>query len=161
MLPNPLEAARAVAPLLSEHFGRHFLGLREDRGELTFWVDRSRWLEAAQRIKTDTRFQILEDLSVTDYLDRKPRFDLAIMLLSLEDRSALRLKTLVDEDESVETLTSLWPGANWYEREMFDLFGVQFAGHPDLRRLLLPPDYQGHPLRKDYPVTGPATSVYR
>ena len=161
MHPNPLDAARALAPALSDRFGRGFLGLREDRGEITCWVERGCWLEAARFLKTETRFQVLEDLNAVDYLDRKPRFDLAIMVLSLEDKSSLRLKTLVDEEESVETLTSLWPGAGWYEREMFDLFGIQFAGHPDLRRLLLPADYQGHPLRKDYPVTGPATSVYR
>lgn len=162
MPPSSLEEARKVAEKLSDQFADKFLGLREDRDEITYWVDRSVWLGAARFLKENTSFRVLEDLNVVDYLDRNPRFDLAIVLLSLEPVASLRLKTLVPEDPpEVESLTSVWSGANWYEREMYDLFGIRFHGHPDLRRILLPADYHGHPLRKDYPVTGPATSAYR
>lgn len=162
MPPNSLEHVRAVAERLSERFADKFLGLREDRDEITYWVDRTVWLEAARFLKESTAFGVLEDLNVVDYLDRNPRFDLAIMLLSLEPIGSLRLKTLIPEDPAeVMSLTSVWSGANWYEREMYDLFGIHFTGHPDLRRILLPADYHGYPLRKDYPVTGPATSAYR
>lgn len=156
-----LEPARALAAQFGERFGERFLGLREDRGELTYWVDSSAWLEAAGWLKSETPFNVLEDLTVVDYLERNPRFDLAIIVLSMQHKCSFRLKTLIAEDQAVASLTSVWPGAGWYEREMWDLFGVTFEGHADLRRLLLPADYQGHPLRKDYPVTGPATSVYR
>lgn len=158
---NNLEPARALAAQLGERFQERFLGLREDREELTYWVEASVWREAAQFLKSETSFQVLEDLMVVDYLDRKPRFDLAIIVLSMEHHSSIRLKTLVEEESQVDSLTPVWAGAGWYEREMYDLFGVVFAGHSDLRRLLLPADYHGYPLRKDYPVTGPATSAYR
>ena len=156
-----LDPVRALAAQFGDRFGERFLGLREDRGELTYWVDPSVWVEAARFLKSETAFNVLEDLTVVDYLDRNPRFDLAIIVLSMQHKCSFRLKTLLAEEQSVETLTSVWAGAGWYEREMWDLFGVPFEGHPDLRRLLLPADYQGFPLRKDYPVTGPATSVYR
>ncbi len=156
-----LEPARALAQRLSERFGEKFLGLREDRDELTYWVDVSVWREAAQFLKSETPFNVLEDLTAVDYPDRNPRFDLAIIVLSMEQRSCIRLKTLVAEDQAAPSLVPVWAGINWYEREMWELFGVSFADHPDLRRLLLPADYHGFPLRKDYPVTGPATSAYR
>jgi NADH-quinone oxidoreductase subunit C len=157
-----LDPARAIAAGLGDTFGEKFLGLREDREEITYWVDRSAWLDAARYLRESTTFNVLEDLNVVDYLDRNPRFDLAIMLMSLEPIASIRLKTLIPEEQpEVASLCSVWKGANWYEREMYDLFGVHFVGHPDQRRLLMPADWQGHPLRKDYPVTGPATSAYR
>jgi NADH:ubiquinone oxidoreductase subunit C len=161
MPPLNLEPARALAGQLSERLGEKFLGLREDREEITYWVDASVWREAALFLKLETSFQVLEDLTVVDYLERNPRFDLAIVVLSMEKHSWIRLKTLLAEDQSVLSLEPVWAGAGWYEREMWDLFGVPFEGHSDLRRLLLPADYHGHPLRKDYPVTGPATSAFR
>lgn len=154
-----LNPARELAARLSERYEDKFLGLREDREELTYWVDSSVWREAAQFLKNETDFKVLEDLTVVDYPERDPRFDVAIVVLAMNRHSWVRLKTLVAE--SVPSLVPVWAGANWYEREMYDLFGVQFEDHPDLRRLLLPMDYQGYPLRKDYPVTGPATSAYR
>ncbi len=161
MLQPDLELARELGPVLSQNFGEHYLGSREDRGEITHWVDARVWRQAAEFLKYQTEFQVLEDLMVVDYLDREPRFDLAIVCLSLEHRCCVRLKTLVAEDQPVDSISSVLVGASWYEREMWDLFGVHFNEHPDLRRLLLPADYQGFPLRKDYPVTGPATSAYR
>lgn len=162
MLPSALEAARGLAPRLSDKFAERFLGVREDREEITYWVEHTAWHEAAEFLRRDSEFEILEDLTATDYLDRDPRFDLSIVLRSDTQSSWIRVKTMIPENPClVQSLADIWPGACWYEREMFDLFGIKFEGNPDLRRLLLPADYHGHPLRKDYPVTGPATSVYR
>jgi len=161
MPPLNLEPARALAARLSEKFGDRYLGQREDRQEITYWVECDIWRSAAEFFKYETEFTVLEDLTVVDYPDRKPRFDLAIVLLSMQSHSWVRLKTLVADEQSVLSLEPVWAGACWYEREMWDLFGVPFEGNSDLRRLLLPADYQGHPLRKDYPVTGPATSAFR
>lgn len=156
-----LNPARELAKQLSDKFADKFLGLREDREELTYWVDASVWRNAALFLKYETDFNVLEDLTVVDYPERNPRFDLAIIALAMKHHSWVRLKTLVAEDQSVHSLEPVWAGAGWYEREMYDLFGMTFDDHSDLRRLLLPMDYHGHPLRKDYPVTGPATSAYR
>jgi len=147
---------------LEERFPEHYLGQREDRGEWTFWVDRAAWVEAARYLSVEHGYNFLSDLTAVDYLDRDPRFDLSAILLSWQGKSDLRLKTLIPEaDPRADTLTGVWAGANWYEREIFDMFGIEFDNHPALMRLLLPPDYVGHPLRKDYPVTGPADSPYR
>lgn len=147
---------------LEERFGENYLGQREDRGEQTYWVDRSVWVEAVRAVCFDHGYGFLSDLTAVDYLDRKPRFDLSAVLLSWQSKTDVRIKTLIPEDDPrVDSLTRLWSGADWYEREIYDMFGIEFNGHPNLVRLLLPPDYVGHPLRKDYPVTGPADSPYR
>lgn len=150
------------AHALRDKLGSSFLGLREDRGEVTVWVESAAWIRAASFLKTEQGCRVLSDLTAVDYLDREPRFDLSAILLDHYGRQDLRLKTMLpEEDARAESLSDLWPGAGWFEREIYDLFGISFDNHPDLRRILLPEDYQGNPLRKDYPVTGPATSVYR
>jgi NADH-quinone oxidoreductase subunit C len=140
--------------------GPHYLGSREDREEMTFWVMPAAWRDAARHLR-EQGFIELADLTAVDYLDRDPRFDVMAIFSSPELKEFVRLKTVVGEDQSVDSLTSLWSGASWFEREVFDLFGIDFNDHPDLRRILLPPDYHGHPLRKDFPVTGPASSLFR
>jgi NADH-quinone oxidoreductase subunit C len=98
-------------------------------------------------------FRMFVDLCAVDYLRRTPRFEVVITLLSLEHRQRLRIKVPVPaEQPSMSSITSVFPGANFYEREAYDLFGIEFAGHPDLSRILLPDDWEGHPLRKDYAV---------
>ncbi|HQZ39974.1 MAG TPA: NADH-quinone oxidoreductase subunit C [Vicinamibacterales bacterium] len=93
------------------------------------------------------------DVTCADYYQqREPRFDVVYHLVSPHRRARVRLKVRVGNDEPVPSVTSVWPGAGWMEREVYDLFGVVFDGHPDLRRLLMPDDWEGHPLRKDYPV---------
>lgn len=147
---------------LEEKLGDRYLGSREDRGEWTFWVTREAWVEAARFLCSDLGYGFLSDLTAVDYLDRKPRFDVSAVLLNWQTKQDVRLKTLVPEDDpKVDSLTRVWAGADWYEREIYDMFGLEFIGHPNLLRLLLPPDYVGYPLRKDYPVTGPADSPYR
>ena len=151
---------RQLGTELSQKFGENFLGSREDRDELTFWVMPSAWREAARFLK-DQGFDHLSDLTAVDYLDREPRFDLMAILASHPTCSFVRLKTVLDEEQAADSLTPVWTGANWFEREVFDLFGILFTDHPDLKRILLPADYTGHPLRKDDPVTGPASSHFR
>jgi NADH-quinone oxidoreductase subunit C len=97
-------------------------------------------------------FAAIIEITAVDYLPRSPRFEVVYHLLSVSNRLRLRLKVRVDTDETVPTVQSVWPGAGWPEREVWDMFGIIFAGHPDLRRLLMPEDWEGHPARKDYPV---------
>jgi len=99
------------------------------------------------------RFTFLADLTAVDYWPRDPRFELVYHLVSVEQRQRLRVKVrLAAEEAHVASAVPLWPAANWLEREVWDLFGIAFDGHPDPRRLLMPEDWEGHPLRKDYPV---------
>ena len=103
----------------------------------------------------DLAFDFLSSVTGVDRLnlpDRTPRFELVYHLYSIPHKRRLRLKVRVDEGEAVPSVTEVWETANWHEREVFDLFGVPFAGHPDLRRILMPDDWEGHPLRKDYPA---------
>ena len=100
------------------------------------------------------KFSQLIDLTAVDYTDRPIRFSLVYILLSIEFNSRIILTADIEEDESVDSITTLFPSANWYEREAWDLFGIRFVGHPDLRRILTDYDFDGHPLRKDFPLTG-------
>jgi NADH-quinone oxidoreductase subunit C len=107
----------------------------------------------ALRDRPDLRYSLLAELTAVDYHPRDPRFELVYLLVSLEHRARLRLKVrLQGSDARVQTVTGVWPAANWLEREVWDLFGITFDGHPDPRRLLMPEDWDGFPLRKDYPV---------
>jgi NADH-quinone oxidoreductase subunit C len=108
---------------------------------------------AALRDAPGREFVAFSDVTAADFHPRRtPRFDLVYHLVSPHRRARVRLKVQVDRDESVPTVTAIWPGAGWPERELFDLFGIVFDGHTDLRRLMMPEDWEGHPLRKDYPV---------
>jgi len=128
-----------------------------DRAELTIVVSRSSLREACVMLREDTNcpFNFLSDVTCVDRYPSDPRFEVIYHLLSISKKERVRLKVLLEEgDPVVESLTSVWPAANYFEREVFDLFGVRFSGHPYLRRLLMPENWEGHPLRKDYPVEG-------
>jgi len=128
-----------------------------DRDELTVWIERSLIREAAQFLRDDDelRFTACTDVTCVDWYPNEPRFEVVYHLLSMANKQRLRLKVrLSGDDAALESLMPLWPGVNYYEREIFDLFGVRFVGHPDLRRIQMPEDWKGHPLRKDYPVEG-------
>jgi NADH-quinone oxidoreductase subunit C len=106
-------------------------------------------------LKNDSRllFNVLVDITAVDYSKRKPRFDVVYHLMSLQFNRRIRLKVAVDEGEPVlETLTPFWGAANWLEREVWDMFGIRFREHPDLKRILMYDEFEGHPLRKDYPL---------
>jgi len=128
-----------------------------DRGEVSVTLDRAFIRQACETLKSapETQFNFLSDLTCVDWYPSEPRFEVVYHLFSIPRKERLRLKVrLPADDASVESLTSLWPGADLFEREVFDLFGVRFLGHRNLRRLMMPEDWQGHPLRKDYPVEG-------
>ena len=127
---------------------------RFDFGELTLTVV-STEIRAACTTVQAVGYNFFEDMTAVDWLPQTPRFQLSYHILSHAFRERIRLRVLLDEAEpSVDSITPIWPGANYYEREVFDLFGIHFADHPDLRRIMLPDDWEGHPLRKDYPVEG-------
>ena len=128
-----------------------------DRNELTVWVDRGALREACALLRDDSRskFEFLSDVTCVDWYPTEPRFEVVYNLLSISRKDRVRLKVkLNSSDPNVESITSLWPGANPFEREVFDLFGIRFNGHPHLRRIMMPENWEGHPLRKDYPVEG-------
>ena len=129
----------------------------EFRGETTVVVPANRLLQAAEFLTSEPslRFTFLADLTALDRFPLEPRFELNYQLLSIEKKLRLRIRVkLPGADPSVQSVTGIWPTANWQERECFDLFGIRFQGHPDLRRILMPEEWEGHPLRKDYPVEG-------
>jgi NADH-quinone oxidoreductase subunit C len=123
--------------------------------QTTFYVTRDE-LPALARVLRDRpehAFTFLAELTAVDYWPREPRFELVYILVSIAHRERLRLKVRLDaSDPHVATVSDVWPAANWLEREVWDLFGIAFDGHPDPRRLLMPEDWDGYPLRKDYPV---------
>ncbi len=128
-----------------------------DRGELTVVVGRGFLREACELLKADSRtqFNFLADLTAVDWYPSEPRFEVVYELLSMPRKDRLRLKVkLAGDDAQVDSLVPVWPAANFFEREVWDLFGIRFNGHPDLRRIMMPEDWEGHPLRKDYPVEG-------
>jgi NADH-quinone oxidoreductase subunit C len=129
----------------------------EFQGETTVVLPRNVLREAAYRCRDEKQlqFNLLSDATCVDRYPLEPRFDVNYHLVSIPNRKRVRLKVrLSGSDPVVDSLVPVWPGANWLEREIFDLFGIRFNDHPDLRRILLPDDWEGYPLRKDYPVEG-------
>lgn len=126
-------------------------------GDWTVIVERQRLLEVARHLCSEAggRFDLCSDLTAVDWPPRDERFDLVYVLFSTGTKRRLRVKVRVADGGAVDSVSPVWPAANWLEREVFDMFGIRFAGHPDLRRILMPDEWQGHPQRKDYPLEGP------
>ena len=146
----------AVACLLAK-LPEALLAAKFDRDELTVWINSIHLIGALNLLRTDsnTRFAVLADLTALDWFPSEPRFELVYSLLSHERHERIRVKVKVSgADPYIESVTGVWAGASPFEREVFDLFGIRFQAHPDLRRILMPDDWEGHPLRKDYPVEG-------
>jgi NADH-quinone oxidoreductase subunit C len=138
-------------------FGDDVVEQGEHAGQKWASVRRERIIEALTSLRDELGFEVLMDLTAVDWLDcgKPERFCVVYNLYSLKDNGFYRLKTWVPEgDEQVDTASGLWKSANWAEREVYDMFGLTFRGHPDLRRILLPFEYKGHPLRKEYPLVG-------
>ncbi|NBC20880.1 MAG: NADH-quinone oxidoreductase subunit C [Alphaproteobacteria bacterium] len=133
-----------------------FLGHRVAHGELTVRIDRDKIIEAVKFLREDRLclFETLIDICGVDYPERAERFDVVYHFLSMRMNHRIRLKVATDEDTPVASLTGLFPGADWFEREAFDMYGIQFSNHPDLRRILTDYGFEGYPLRKDFPLTG-------
>ncbi|MGH9345708.1 MAG: NADH-quinone oxidoreductase subunit C, partial [Vicinamibacterales bacterium] len=123
-------------------------------GDWTVVVPAARLLEVARHL-AGAGFDFCSDVTASDWPQRAQRFDVIYALYSIRDRQRIRVKVRAGEHEPVPSVTGIWPAANWLEREVYDMFGVAFAGHPDLRRILMPEDWQGYPQRKDYPLEGP------
>ena len=132
-------------------------GAKFQHDELSVYIDRAFIRDACSLLKNDPalQFTFLSDITCVDWYPNEPRFEVVYHLLAMARKKRLRLKVkLAGNDPHLESITSVWPGANFFEREVYDLFGVRFPGHPNLRRILMPEDWEGHPLRKDYPVEG-------
>jgi len=139
---------------LHEILGAKILHSLRAQGDDVVILDRSGLRESFRSLRDQMEFDFLSDITAVDYWQKKaPRFEVIYQMLSLKKRNRLRLRVPVpEEDPTVDSLTPLWQGANFLEREVWDLYGIRFNGHPDLRRILLYDEFQGHPLRKDYPV---------
>ncbi|MGQ0794342.1 MAG: NADH-quinone oxidoreductase subunit C [Deltaproteobacteria bacterium] len=142
--------------------GQAFPGAVSDasvfRGETTVFIDKGKVRTVCQYLKSELKFTLIADITAVDYLGVKsPRFEMVYLLhrfgADFDENIRLRLKAaLSEEDAKIDSVTPVWSGADWLEREIFDMFGIEFAGHPDLRRILMPEDYEPFPLRKDFDV---------
>jgi len=144
-----IERVRAALPQAIEK-------TTEYRGDVSIYVARDAIVDVARFLRDDPAlsYNFLDNLCGVDYLGRTPRFEVVYHLLSFKNRHRICIKVGANEGEAVPTLTGLWATANWQERETYDLLGISFAGHPSLQRILMPEDWEGHPLRKDVPLGG-------
>jgi NADH-quinone oxidoreductase subunit C len=143
--------ATEAADALGARFGDAIRAVTTFRQEISVVVDAQEIVAACTFLRDECHYDYLSDLTAVDWLDRLPRFDVVYHILSMRDWSRLRLKVQVQDGQPAPTVTSVWPAANWPEREVWDLYGIEFAGHPDMRRILMPDGWIGFPLRKDYP----------
>jgi NADH-quinone oxidoreductase subunit C len=155
----PREAPPAPAPLDNEltrrfrdRFGTAIVDTTIDRGQAILLIDPHAVLDVAKHCRGSESFEMLVDLTAVDWPGREKRFDVIWNLYSFTKNERLRLKAHLGAGEHVASVTGVWAAVNWLERECFDLFGIAFDGHPNLRRILLPDEWRGHPLRKDYDI---------
>jgi len=154
MLPDNLKE-HAVAASVDAFDADAVTGGKYDRGELTIEIAPGKIVSVCGFLKYDQQFIRLSTVTAVDLYPREPRFEVVYHLHSIERNQRLRLKCrLAGDAPQIDSMTGVWRSANWYGREAWDLFGSRFTGHPDLTRIMLPEDWEGHPLRKDYPVTG-------
>ncbi len=150
--------AASTVETVREKFPHAVLDTLEYRDEQTILLAPAMLVEVCSYLKQRMGYDFLETVTAVDWPERTPRFDVVYQLLSTTHQCFLRLKVQVgqrrEQHPAVPTVTGIWPGANWYEREVNDLFGITFTDHPDPRRILMPPDWTTHPLRKDYPLSG-------
>ena len=154
MLPETLKE-NTLALAVHEFDADSIVAGKFDRAELTLEIAPERIVSVCRFLKTQQEFVRLSTVTGVDRYPDEPRFEVVYHLHSLARNQRLRLKCrLPGSNPEIDSVTEVWRSANWFERETFDLFGVRFRNHPDLRRIMLPDDWEGHPLRKDYPVTG-------
>jgi len=154
MLSEPLNAI-AAAVEIDARFPDAIVGGHSERAEPTLFIAPPQIVAVCGFLKHEQRFIRLSSITAVDWTPSDPRFEVVYNLHSLERNERLRLKCWVSGAHcEIDSVTGVWRAANWYEREVFDLFGIRFRNHPDLRRILMPSDWEGHPLRKDYPVHG-------
>lgn len=154
--------SQAVVTKLNGAFAASVLDVKEHRGEVTVTVKKEEIVAICQFLKDEAGYNFLCDLCGVDYLDQEPRFMVVYNMYNIATKERLRVKVLVTEEgANVDTVSTVWSTANWHERECWDLMGISFNDHPDLRRILMPADWEGHPLRKDYPLQGPDRELYQ
>jgi NADH-quinone oxidoreductase subunit C len=152
----------AAADKLKDKFGDKVLETIEFRGETTVVVKKEDIVAVCTFLKEELGFNFLTDLCGVDYMGQDPRFMVVYHLYNIGTHTRLRIKAPVEEsDTRIDTVSGVWTTANWMERETWDLMGITFNNHPDPRRILMPDDWEGHPLRKDYPVQGPDREPYQ
>ncbi|HKM84055.1 MAG TPA: NADH-quinone oxidoreductase subunit C [Candidatus Acidoferrum sp.] len=144
-----------------EQFGAAILDAVEDRKQAYLVIAAAQLAEIARYSRDVEKFDLLEDFTAVDWPRREKRFDLVAILYSFPHNTRLRLKIPLADGERPASLVGIWPTANWLEREIFDMFGISFSGHPDMKRILLPEEWQGHPLRKDYDILQQDTAWVR
>jgi NADH-quinone oxidoreductase subunit C len=127
---------------------------KADLGELTLGIAPAQIVDVCRVLKNTVGFERLSAVTALDWWPREPRFEVVYLLHSIQKNARLRMNVRLTENEDIDSVCSVWRGANWYEREVFDLFGIRFRNHPNLERIMMPTDWEGHPLRKDYPVHG-------
>ena len=147
-------SSEGVLATLTAALGAAVLEAREEYGEIVLTLARDSIGESLRTLRDDHAYQQLMEIAGADYPSRAERFEVVYMLLSLTKNHRIMVKCSTDEATAVPTVSGLWPVAGWLEREVFDMYGVLFAGHPDLRRILTDYGFQGHPFRKDFPLTG-------
>ena len=156
------ENNRAVVKL-KEKFASSIIEVVEFRGEVTVTIKKEDLLAVLAFLKQSLQYNLLTDVTAIDYLGKKEeRFMMVYLLCSIPNKDRLRIKAAVSEGEChIESASKVWVTADWLEREVYDLFGITFDNHPDLRRILMTDDWEGHPLRKDYPLQGPDREPYK
>lgn len=153
MLPEALSENKA-AVMIDQHVPDAVTGMTMAADGPVLSIAAEQILAVCRILKDVAGFERLSAVTAVDWWPREPRFELIYFVHSLQHNARLRLSVRVSEWQEVDSVTSVWRSANWYEREVFDLFGVSFRNHPNLERIMLPADYEGHPLRKDYPIHG-------
>ena len=150
------ETLRDLGDFIASALGGKIVGWTVAFGELTVNANRGDIVEVLRFLRDDPRLQFacFIDVTAVDYPERDERFDVVYHLLSPKQNARIRVKIRTDETKQVPSICGIFPGANWFEREAYDMYGVLFSGHPDLRRLLTDYGFDGHPLRKDFPLTG-------
>ena len=156
MIPESLREHPAVAALLGRFGDATIPAAALDNGQVTVYADAGSIVEVCRALKHEQQYTRLSAVTALDWHPMEPRFEVVYLLHSMERRGErLRVKCrLPGENPEIDSVTGVWQGANWYERETFDLFGIRFRNHPSLTRIMMPEDWEGHPLRKDFPVYG-------
>ncbi len=150
--PKPVPLDNELVQRLKSRFGDAIREATLDRKQAIVLIAAAQLREIARYCRDDEKFDMLADLTAVDWPKREQRFDVVLNLYSFPKNERLRLKAHAGENEPVPSVCEVWPVANWLERECYDMFGIVFEGHPDLKRILLPDEWQGYPLRKDYDI---------
>jgi NADH-quinone oxidoreductase subunit C len=147
-------AENPTAVVIHQQLPEAIVDARSAFGELTLGIAPAQIVDVCRVLKSSAGFERLSAVTAIDWWPREPRFEVVYFLHSMAKNTRLRINVRLGEDEEIDSVCSVWRGANWYEREVFDLFGIRFRNHPNLERIMMPVDWEGHPLRKDYPVHG-------